>query len=102
MAVLRQQPFLANESEGMLLWLRAYGELRNVKPGQCIVPRKASVLIYKEEMREHTGHESCAKAATPCACRLSSRKHPLCAAWLIPMHCVHCVHLSIAVVPTAN
>jgi hypothetical protein len=42
MAVLRQQPFLANESEGMLLWLRAYGELKSVKPGQCIVPRKAS------------------------------------------------------------
>lgn len=38
--VMRRLPFLTNEAESMLLWLRAYGELRAFNPGQCIVPRR--------------------------------------------------------------
>eukprot|EP00879_Flechtneria_rotunda_P030531 GHRR01033173.1.p1 GENE.GHRR01033173.1~~GHRR01033173.1.p1 ORF type:complete len:241 (+),score=39.79 GHRR01033173.1:604-1326(+) len=37
--ILRRQPCLAEHGEGMLLWLRAYGELRSYSPGQCIVRR---------------------------------------------------------------
>jgi hypothetical protein len=36
---------LSMQSEGMLLWLRAYGELKSYSPGQCIVPRRVSRLL---------------------------------------------------------
>jgi hypothetical protein len=40
MDVLRRLPFLASAPESLLLWLRAYGELKVYQPGQCIIPRR--------------------------------------------------------------
>ena len=44
MDVLRRLPFLAGAPEGLLLWLRAYGELKSYAPGQCIIPRRVSTV----------------------------------------------------------
>lgn len=40
MDVLRRLPYLASAPEALLLWLRAYGELRSYQPAQCIIPRR--------------------------------------------------------------
>jgi hypothetical protein len=40
MDVLRRLPFLASAPDSLLLWLRAYGELKVYEPGQCIIPRR--------------------------------------------------------------
>jgi hypothetical protein len=40
MDVLRRLPCLAAAPEDLLLWLRAYGELKSYRPGQCIIPRR--------------------------------------------------------------
>lgn len=40
MDVLRSLPCLAAAPEELLLWIRAYGELRSFQPGQCIIPRR--------------------------------------------------------------
>jgi hypothetical protein len=45
MDVLRSIPCLTAAPEELLLWLRAYGELRSYQPGQCIIPRRVRVAM---------------------------------------------------------
>eukprot|EP00878_Enallax_costatus_P029995 GHUV01032580.1.p1 GENE.GHUV01032580.1~~GHUV01032580.1.p1 ORF type:complete len:372 (+),score=88.08 GHUV01032580.1:534-1649(+) len=40
--IVRRQPCFADQGDAMLLWLRAYADLKSYMPGQCIVPRKRS------------------------------------------------------------
>eukprot|EP00878_Enallax_costatus_P026639 GHUV01028594.1.p1 GENE.GHUV01028594.1~~GHUV01028594.1.p1 ORF type:complete len:233 (+),score=41.46 GHUV01028594.1:1251-1949(+) len=41
--IVRRQPCFADQGDAMLLWLRAYADLKSYMPGQCIVPRKVSL-----------------------------------------------------------
>lgn len=48
MDVLRRLPCLASAPEDLLLWLRAYGELRTYEPGQCIIPRRVRRARHRQ------------------------------------------------------
>lgn len=49
MDVLRRLPYLASAPEALLLWLRAYGELRSYQPAQCIIPRRVRMDSVRQE-----------------------------------------------------
>jgi hypothetical protein len=51
MDVLRSLPCLAAAPEELLLWIRAYGELRSYQPGQCIIPRRVRGTFYGLQQR---------------------------------------------------
>jgi hypothetical protein len=55
MDVLRRLPYLAAAPEALLLWLRAYGELRSYQPAQCIIPRRVMICSDGRRLEGQAG-----------------------------------------------
>lgn len=68
--IVRRQPFLADQGESMLLWLRAYAELRSYTPGQCIVPRKVRHASCSSMVQNGMFIQSSSRCVW-CSCRCS-------------------------------